>query len=147
MKLTIDIADAVAAELNAAEAGTFSEDFTAVRRVLPKFELADLKGLKVSVVPKGVEIENASREARRCDISVDIGVQQKVGKEIDSEVERLCGLVEQIADYLAGRGLVASGMSGVRFLSIANEPIYSTEHLADDLVFTSVLTVTYRALK
>ena len=147
MKLTIDIADAVAAELSAAEPGTFSEDFTAQRRVLPKFELSDLKDMKVSVVPKGIEIENASRESRRCDISVDIGVQQKVGKDVDAEVERLCGLVEQIADYLAGRGLSAAGMSGVAFLSIANEPVYSTEHLADDLVFTSVLTVTYRTLK
>jgi len=147
MKLSIDIADAVGVELNAAEPGAFAEEFTAPRRVLPKFELADLEDLKVSVVPKGVEIENAARDARRCDISVDIGIQQKVGKDIDAEVERLCGLVEQIADYLAGRGLLASGMSGVRFLSIANEPIYSTEHLADDLVFTSVLTVTYRALK
>jgi len=147
MKLTIDIADAVAAELNAAEAGTFAEDFTAQRRVLPKFELADLADLKISVVPKGVEIERATREARRCDISVDIGIQQKVGKDVDAEVERLCELVEQIADYLAGRGLLASGMSGVAFLSVANEPIYSTEHLADDLVFTSVLTVTYRTLK
>jgi len=147
MKLTIDIADAVAAELSAAEPGTFIEDIDAQRRVLPKFELADLADLKVSVVPKGVEIENASREARRCDISVDIGIQQKVGKDVDAEVERLCELVEQIADYLAARGLAASGMSGVAFLSIANEPIYSTEHLADDLVFTSVLTVTYRALK
>ena len=147
MKLTIDIADAVAAELSAAEPGTFAEEFTAQRRVLPKFELADLADLKVSVVPKGIEIENASREARRCDISVDIGVQQKVGKDVDAEVERLCELVEQIADYLAGRGLLASGMSGVAFLSIANEPVYSTEHLADDLVFTSVLTVTYRTLK
>jgi len=147
MKLTIDIADAVATELNVAEQGTFSEDVDAQRRVLPKFELADLKDLKVSVVPKGIEIENASREARRCDISVDIGVQQKVGKDVDAEVERLCELVEQIADYLAARGLSAAGMSGVAFVALANDPIYSTEHLADDLVFTSVLTVTYRALK
>ena len=147
MKLTIDIADAVAVELNTAEPGTFSEDFTAQRRVLPKFELADLKDLKVSVVPKGIEIERASRDAHRCDISVDIGVQQKVGKDVDAEVERLCGLVEQVADYLASRGLSTSGMSGVAFVALANEPIYSTEHLADDLVFTSVLTVTYRTLK
>ena len=147
MKLTIDIADAVAAELNAAEPGTFSEDVDAQRRVLPKFELADLKDLKVSVVPKGIEIENATRDARRCDISVDIGIQQKVGKDVDAEVERLCELVEQIADYLAARGLSASGMSGVALVSIANDPVYSTEHLADDLVFTSVLTVTYRTLK
>jgi len=147
MKLTIDIADAVAAELNAAEPDTFGEEFTAQRRVLPKFELADLKDLKVSVVPKGVEIENATRDARRCDISVDIGIQQKVGKDVDAEVERLCELVEQIADYLAARGLSAAGMSGVAFVSITNEPVYSTEHLADDLVFTSVLTVTYRTLK
>ena len=38
-------------------------------------------------------------------------------------------------------------LSGVAFVALANDPVYSTEHLADDLVFTSVLTVTYRTLK
>jgi len=58
MALIIDIADAVATELNAAPAGTFDPAFTAVRRVLPEFELSDLAELKVSVV-------NAPRLAKR----------------------------------------------------------------------------------
>ena len=48
MSILTDIADAVAAELNT---GEFSEQFTAIRRVLPVFEIAQLKELKVSVVP------------------------------------------------------------------------------------------------
>ncbi len=61
MSLATDIADAVAAELNAAEPDTFGQPFTAARRVLPAFELADLADLKVTVVPKAVLSSGASR--------------------------------------------------------------------------------------
>lgn len=59
MSLITDIADAVTAELNTAPAGTFSPAFTAVRRVLPTFELPELMALQVTVVPKGVSISGA----------------------------------------------------------------------------------------
>ena len=61
MSLVIDIADAVAAELNAAPPDTFSQAFAAARMVLPEFDLEDLAELKVTVVPKAVEITGATR--------------------------------------------------------------------------------------
>ena len=55
MSLITDIADAVVAELNAAPAGTFDPAFTAQRRVLPAFELAELAELKVTVAQGGAD--------------------------------------------------------------------------------------------
>lgn len=100
MSLVIDIADAVTAELNAAPPGTFTPSFTAMRRVLPEFDLAELAELKVSVVPKRVEITGSTRSASQYEIAVDIGIQKKLGKDLDSEVAALSTLVDQIADYL-----------------------------------------------
>ncbi len=144
MGLALDIADAVAAELNAAPDGTFTPAFTAVRRVLPAFELGELAELKVSVVPKSVQISGASRAASTFEIAVDIGIQRKLGSDLDAEVAELTDLVDAIADYLRRRPL--SAMPGVAWASTANEPVYAPEHLADRRVFTSVLTVTYRAM-
>jgi len=147
MNTVTDIADAVADELNGADAGTFGTAFTAVRRVLPKFEIADLSEVKVSVVPKSIGIEQATRSHRLCDVSVDIGIQQKVAKDVDSSIEDLMELVEDIGFYMADRQLTVSGPDGVVFVSMDNDPIYSPEHLAESLVFTSVITLTYRLLK
>ena len=37
-----------------------------------------LKTLKVTVVPKGIEIVNITRQANQNDVSVDVAVQKKV---------------------------------------------------------------------
>lgn len=144
MALIIDIADAVASELNAAPAGTFDPAFTAVRRVLPEFELAELAELTVSVVPKAAEVSGATRITSQFDTVIDIGVQQKLGKDLDAEVAALCSLVEAIAAYLRRRPLTdAPHALWVRTL---NDPVYAPEHLAGERTFTSVLTVTYRSM-
>ena len=144
MSLAMDIADAVAAELNAAEAGTFSQAFTAERRVLPTFELSELAELKVTVVPKAVEITGSTRSASQYDIAVDIAVQRKVSKDLESDAAELATLVDEIADYLRQRPLTDA--SHASWVKIVNEPIYAPEHLAEQRLFTSLLTVTYRAM-
>jgi hypothetical protein len=145
MSLVIDIADAVTAELNAAPAGTFDPAFNTERRVLPEFGLEDLAELKVTVVPKGVEITGSTRAASQYEIAVDIGVQKKCGKDLDTEVAALATLVDQIADHLRRRPLSAAPFAA--WVGITNEPVYAPDHLAEQRVFTSVLTVTYRAMK
>jgi len=143
MSVTIDVADAVVMELAGAPAGTFNQPFTPQRRVLPQFELSELKDLKVTVVPRAVEITSATRAHSQHDVQIDIGVQKRLGKELESEIEPLVELVEQIAAYLGRRPLGSIPAAWVR---TANDPIYAAEHLADDRVFTSVLTVTYRVM-
>jgi len=145
MSLVIDIADALAAELNVAAPGTFSQPFTAERQVLPIFELADLAELKVTVVPRSVQITGSTRATSQYEIAIDVGVQKRVGKQVDDDVEALSTLVDEITDYLRRRTL--QEVPGAAWVSIDNEPVYAREHLAEQRVFTSVLTVTYRALK
>ena len=141
MKLAIDIADAVVAEL---QAGTFSEPFTAARRVLPEFELAELKTLTVTVVPKSVGIHNITRDSSSFEVAVDIGIQQKIGTDTDAEVARLSGVVTELVAFLNRRRL--TDLPAAVFVSIANEPVYAPEHLSEKRLFTSILTLTYRII-
>ena len=149
MSLVTDIADAVAAEINAAPGSpaTFNQTFTAVRKVVPAYELAELTELKVTVVPKAVEISGSTRSASQYDITVDIGVQKKLPAtpEMEDEVETLGTLVDQIAEYLRRRPL--AGAPFASWVNIVNDPVYAPEHLLEKRVFTSVLTLTYRAMK
>ena len=71
----IQVADAVVASLNA---GSFALPFTAQRRYRPTFDLAELDTLRVSVVPKGVEITNATRSASYFDCTVITGAPSGV---------------------------------------------------------------------
>ncbi|MAX25274.1 MAG: hypothetical protein CMJ19_12310 [Phycisphaeraceae bacterium] len=149
MSLVTDIADAVAAEINAAPGSpaTFNQTFTAVRKVVPAYELSELTELKVTVVPKAVEISGSTRSASQYDITVDIGIQKKLPAtpEMDAEVETLGMLVDQIAEYLRRRPLSTAPFAS--WVSITNDPVYAPEHLLEKRVFTSVLTLTYRAMK
>lgn len=145
MAMIIDLAEAVANELNSSPGGTFSQDFTAVRRVLPEFELADLAELRVSVVPKAVGISNATRQASQYDLQIDIGVQKKLGKDLDTEVAVLAGFIEEVMSFLKRRPLSAD--PNAVWVKMENEPIYSPGHLAEQRVFTSVITLTYQILK
>ena len=144
MALIIDIADAVVAELNAAPAGTFDPAFTAARRVLPEFALPELAELKVTAVPKAVEAGGSTRSAGQFDFQIDIGVQKKLGRDLDAEVAALCGLVDAIAGYLRRRPLAAAPHAV--WVRTRNDPVYAPEHLAENRTFTSVLTVTYRSV-
>lgn len=141
MKLAIDIADAIVTELSG---NTFSEPLVVTRRVLPEFELSELKALTVTVVPKSVEINNITRQSSSFNLAVDIGIQQKISKATDTEVARLSGVVSEIVSFLNRRSLTE--IAGAIFVSIANEPVYAPEHLSEKRLFTSILTLTYRVI-
>ena len=144
MSLVLGIATAVTAELNAAPEGTFDPAVQAVCSVLPVYDLTAMGDLKVTVVPKAVQITGSTRAASQFDVQVDIGVQKKLGSDLDSEVAALLDLVDAIAQYLRKRPLAAAPHAC--WVATANEPVYAPEHLAEKRLFTSVLTLTYRAI-
>ena len=145
MSLVTDIADAVVSELNDAPSGTFSQSFTAVRKVLPVYELKDLTSLAVTVVPKAVGITSVTRDMSNYDVSVDIGIQKKLasGDDIDAVVESLGDVVDEIVEYLRAKQVVAYAF----WVSASNDPVYMQDHLAEQRLFTSVITLTYQAMK
>jgi len=148
MSLITDIADAVVTELNAPPvppATGFAQTFTAARAYRPQFDLTDLKTLKVTVVPKGIEIINVTRHANQNDVSVDIAVQKKVNPTDTTDMDALMTLVEQIADFFRLRRMTA--FPTALWTKTDNVPVYSPEHLEQKQVFTSVLTLTFRVVR
>ena len=146
MSTITDIADAVVAELNGATEGTFGEAFTAQRLNLPEFDLKDMATLRVSVVPKGVQIAAASRLASQHDWQIDVGVQKKLSADGADQAEQddLIALVEQIAAFLARRSLAA--FPAAVWVKTELPTLYAPEHLRELRQFTSVLTLTYRTM-
>jgi hypothetical protein len=145
MSLITSIADAVVTDLNGAAAGTFAQTFTAARHYRPQFDLAELKTLRVSVVPKGIAITGLMRIANQHDVSIDVAVQKKVNPTDSAELDGLMTLVEQIADYFRLRRLTA--LPTALWTKTENVPVYAPEHLEQKQVFTSVLTFTFRVVR
>ncbi len=142
MSIATDIADAVVNELND---GTFSQSFNAERSVMPERDLSDLSDLVVTVVPRGVTITNSTRATSQYEITINVGVQQKVEGEKDDAVATLGAFVDELAEFLSRRQL--EDQPGVQWSQTENDPIYSPQHLSERHVFTSVLTITYKAMK
>jgi len=138
----IDVADAVVASLNAPGAPGFALPFTAVRKYVPAVELSDLADLNVTVVPKAAEITTATRTSSYFDCTIDIGIQRRVNPDEPAELDALADLAEQIVDHLRLKPLEA--LPEAAWMDIAHEPVFATEHLDQQRVFTSVVSVTYR---
>ena len=139
MALIADIAGAVVTALNG---HTFSQPFTAARAYLPVFDLKDMKDLRVTVVPRGVEMSTAGRGLAASDIQIDVAVQKKLTSADNAEIDALMGLVQEIAEFIRSTGRFGDG-SWVR---TENVPIYSPEHLGELRQFTSVLTLTLKVM-
>ncbi len=143
----VAIADAIVLALIDAPAGTFDVSILPERVFLPVYDLQEDKDLKISVVPKGRDMEANDRTSTVSDWQIDIGVQKKVGIEdpgktgIDSEVPQLMELTEQIEDFLARKS-----MADGQWLRSAQEIIFSPGHLKEHRLFTGTLTLTYRTL-
>lgn len=145
MSLVIDIAQGVADELNAAAPGTFNEAFTAARHYRPMFELAELKTLHVTVVPKGIEITSMGRSVNLHEVSIDIAVQQAIDPADHVALDDLMELVQRIMDYFRLRRL--STPASAIWSRSENAPVYAPEHLEQMRVFTSVVTVTFKVIE
>lgn len=137
-----DIADAVAAEINALD----TPPLGAVRYArVPEFALADMKTLHVTVVPKGWESQLASRSSSQFEYQIDVGVQKKWLTGDNAELDGLLALVERIADHFRAKRLTT--MPAAMWVKAENTPLYSPEHMKDLRQFTSVLTLTFQVVR
>jgi len=135
----LSVADAVVAEINAA---ALSMPVTAERAYQPVFDLAEMRNLHVTVVPRGLERELGSRAGTPREVKVDVAVQKKLQAADAAEIDPLVGLVEEIAELFKLKRLPAYHQAV--WTRTENVPIYSQEHLAELRQFTSVLTFTFR---
>jgi hypothetical protein len=145
MSTITELTDAIVAALNG---HSFSRPFTARRHYVPTFDLKEMKSLHVTVVPRGVEMSNASRSMIQNAVQVDIGIQQKLPVPADTTGDRvaidaLMGLVEEVADFIR----TTSRFGDAAWVKMENTPIYSAEHLEQLRQFTSVLTLTLLVMR
>ena len=143
--MTARIADIAGAVVTALNGHTFSQTFTAARAYLPVFDLKDMEDLRVTVVPRGVEMSTAGRGLAASDVQIDVAVQKKLSADTggdNAEIDALMGLVQEIAEFIRSTGRFGDG-SWVR---TENVPIYSPEHLGELRQFTSVLTLTLKVM-
>lgn len=142
MPLITQVADAVVAELDAT---TFSQPITAIRSYLPRVELADLKTLKVTVVPSSVTVAAASRSQTQRDVAIDVAVQKKLGQEQNVSLDPLLALAEEIAEHFRAKRL--DSFPGALCVKTEFKPIYAPEHIEQLRTFTSVLSLTFRVIE
>jgi len=145
MATITDIAEAVKDELNAPGAPGFGLAFTAERHYQPVFELADMKTLHVTVVPKGVTIHPAGRGLVQHDYSIDIAVQKKFSDGDAPELDPLMSLAEEITDFFRKRR--PAPVPNAVCLKIENEPVFAAEHMSEFRQFTSIITLTFRVMR
>lgn len=136
----IKLADEIVRVLNDA---TFSPVVVAMREWRPVFTLEEFKGLKVSVVPKAQEMSMENRTSARHNIEIDIGVQKKVGRPaLIADVDVLMDLVDAIVDKIRTTGTFLDGV----WIGSENVPIFDSDHLGQEGLFTSVITSTFRVV-
>lgn len=140
----IEIADAIQAEL---EDGSFSLPFAIDRAYIPLYEREDLDGLTVTIVPKSVTESNQDRSRTQDEDAIDVAVQQKVASTDTAELDPLMALAREIRQHFKGRECRArvKASTGASWVRSAHPFIYSPEHLREKRIFTSVITLTYKA--
>jgi hypothetical protein len=138
MTTILQVADSVTEQLNAAE---FDQEFVAERLYVPNFDLEDMKELRVSVVPRDVEILPHDRSQNRYHCRVDVAIQKKFSQGSNQEIDVLVDLGEKIADEFRLKRLLS--FHAARCIKAEHTVLYSSEHWEQLRQFTSLLTLTF----
>lgn len=138
MSIVNQVADSVTAQLNGAE---FDFEFFAERMYVPNFDLEDMKELRVTVVPRDVELLPHDRAHNKYHCRVDVAVQKKFSKGTNEEIDPLVDLVERIADEFRLKRLVS--LQAARCVKAEHAVLYSSEHWEQLRQFTSLLTLNF----
>ena len=136
--VSVQLSDAIVAQLRE---GTFSRNFLPARRLLPVRELAELDELRVTVVPRSLESVPLTRATERRTYAIDLGVQQRVGQDVELDAAVVMAVAEEIAEFLRTVGL--ADFPTASYVGHTIDPVYSPEHLEEMRVATSVVTVRY----
>lgn len=136
------LARAVVGDLNGLP---WRQSFTAAYGYAPVFDLEEVTdGLKVTVVPGGVEFEAAQRGADFADRAVIIAVERKITPNSTAEIDDLMSLAEEIAGHFRGRRL--EGFPDAVPLDVEVVAPFVPENLRNDSVFRSFARLKWRKL-
>lgn len=134
----LTIADAVLATIAGA---TLSQTVVASRQYMPSYDLDDTDELRVSVVPREVDILPLDRQANQYQAKIDVAVQKKFDHATNGEIDPLVELTSEIIDLFRMKRLAT--MSAARCVSVEWPVVYSPEHWDQLRTFTSLVTLTF----
>jgi len=144
--VAVQVADAIAAELNARPALWAPQSFTAVRAWLPVTQLEKFSGLQVTATPNAIVLgELRARDKRReYHYRRDVVIQAKVADAGNASCDPFSLLAEQIGDHFAGLTLPAyAGPGGAAVVTSALvDPECYHEWLDAYRVFATVVQMT-----
>ena len=130
MSAVLTLANAVAETL---------ADFHAEVLLYPEFELRDIEEMKVIVVPLAEEFKPLSRTQHEEILKVQVGFLKRC---CEDELPELLRSVEGL-----GLGFLNKPLAGATCVSVAFNPIYSSEHLRERGQFTSVIELSFKQFR
>lgn len=140
--VAVDIAEAMLATLEGVE---FSQEYTADRRYVVNWDVEELTGVEMSIVPQAQLVTNQDRTRNSNEVSVDVGIQVKVDGITPEHVDPYMVLAQEVMDHFSRRAL--PDLPAAKFMRVGSKVIFSPAHLDQKRTFTSVVTVTYRLAK
>jgi hypothetical protein len=138
---TIQIAEAVAGELNCRQFG--QGEVRAVRAYRPPRELEQLSGLQIFVIPDAVRELAGSRGANRIEHEIHVVIARRVAN--DAEVDDLIAMMATVRRML--RSLRLAGAADAAWGGSEIDPLFDADHLNTLEQFTSVLKLMYQTME
>lgn len=116
---------------------------------LPQYDNEQMGSLKVSVLPREVEIQKTGRGAEQHDYTLAVIVAKRTDGSTE-QVDELLSLVEKICDLLRSDAMPQSEdypwPAEAKWWALALEPVWSQEHLEERRIFFTAIQVQYRAI-
>lgn len=130
-------------------AGTFTAAYptvTAVRDYLPNYDLEQLHDLRITVLPRELEVATASRGTEDHAYGVAIVIAKRTGgttQEVDDLLEFVEELIRKIRSGTLPESAENPWPAGISWKAVAIDPMWSQEHLSERRVFFTAVSLTY----
>lgn len=138
-----DIADALAASLDAETFASVTAQPTVERKNWPTYEVEDLADPVIAVTPAGIETVRVSRQSWQYDYQMSVFVGRHTPTE--AAAEEMVDLCEEIADVIRehsyGEIEWPAGVTSPMTVEVALNP---DDALTERNVWRAVITATYR---
>lgn len=139
----------LAARLSAAEYTAAYPAIVAQKAYLPYYDNDQMTALRVSVVPRQVEVMKTGRGAEQHDYTLSIVIAKRTDGSA-AQVDALLGLVEKVCDLLRSDAMPqvesAPWPTQARWWALELDPVWSQEHLEERRIFFTAINVQYRAI-
>lgn len=140
--MTTAIATVAASLAAVLEDLTLGQPFDVVQAFRPSREISDLETLTLTVMPRSIERNSATRSHENVDYLLDVGVQQKLtDTDEETKVAALVAITTTVADTLYGLRL-----DGFTCIETKIDPVHSEGHLQNARIFTSIATGRFRSM-